>query len=151
MTNVAQLDRPVLILISGLQGTGKSTLAARVAAALEADQTMVAAESLAEGRNVVVECVMSPGLRQEWESDAASFGAACVVVECICSDVVLHEQRVKARHASGSSVICWRRVLDDAKSYKPAGNPDYVADAVRPVRRHVDAVVALARKEQRRA
>lgn len=38
MINMDRLDRPVLVLISGLQGTGKTTLAAAVAAALEADQ-----------------------------------------------------------------------------------------------------------------
>ena len=56
MTAIAPRQPPVLVLISGLQGTGKSTLAAAVAAALDAEQTMLAAETLAEGRNVVVEC-----------------------------------------------------------------------------------------------
>ena len=147
MTDVAHRDLPVLVLISGLQGTGKTTLAAAVAAALDADQTMLAAETLAEGRNVVVECVMAPELRQGWDADAATLGAPCVVVECVCSDVALHEQRVKARCASGCSVITWQRVLDDARTYEPAREPDYVADAVFPVQQHVHAVVTLARRE----
>jgi 2-phosphoglycerate kinase len=147
MTGVAQRDRPVLVLISGLQGTGKTTLAVAVAAALEADQTMLVAETLVEGRNVVVECVMAPELRQGWAADAAALGAACIVVECVCSDVALHEQRVMARYASESSVISWQRVLDDAKTYEPAREPDYLADAVFPVQQHVYAVVTLARRE----
>lgn len=143
MTNRAQA-RPVLVLISGLQGTGKTTLAAAVAAALEADQTMLPAETLAEGRNVVVECVMAPELRQGWSADARALGATCVVVECICSDVALHERRVKSRHESGVSAISWQRVLEDAKTYEPAREPDYVADAVLPLQQHVHAVVTLA-------
>lgn len=126
MINVAQRNRPVLVLISGVQGAGKTTLAAAVATALEADQTMLAAETLAEGRNVVVECVMAPNLRCEWKADAATLGAACVVVECVCSDVALHERRVRARYESGSSAISWQRALDNAKTYEPAREPDYV-------------------------
>lgn len=144
MTNRAQA-RPVLVLISGLQGTGKTTLAAAVAAALEADRTMLPAEPLAEGRNVVVECVMAPELRQGWYADATALGATCIVVECICSDAALHEQRVKSRHESGISAISWRRVLEDAQTYQPAREPDYVADAVVSLRQHVHAVVTLAR------
>lgn len=147
MTGAAEWDRPVLVLISGLQGTGKTTLAVGVAAALGADQTMLAAETLADGRNVVVECVMAPDLRHGWGVDAAAFGASCIVVECVCSDVALHEQRVRARFASGSSVITWQRVLDEARTYLSAPEPAYVADAVFPVQRHVHAVVALARRE----
>ncbi|GAB3927844.1 hypothetical protein GCM10027613_44220 [Microlunatus endophyticus] len=146
MVNGAQRGRPVLILISGLQGTGKTTLAAAVAASLEADQTMLATETLAEGRSAVVESVMARGLRREWQSDAAALGAPCIVVECICSDVALHERRVAERYESGSSAITWQRVLDDARTYQPTQDPDYVADAVEPVERHVDAVVTLVRR-----
>lgn len=145
MTTAALRDRPVLVLVSGLQGTGKTTLAAGVAAELKAVQTMLAAETLAEGRNVVVECVMAPGLRKGWVADAAALGAACIVVECVCSDAALHEQRVTARYASGDSVISWQRVLDDATTYEPAHEPDDVADAVVRVGKHIRAVVALAR------
>lgn len=88
MTNRAQA-RPVLVLISGLQGTGKTTLAAAVAAALEADRTMLPAEPLAEGRNVVVECVMAPELRQGWYADATALGATCIVVEHVHAVVTL--------------------------------------------------------------
>lgn len=107
---------------------------------------MLAAETLAEGHSVVVECVMAPELRQAWAAEAAGLGARCVVVECVCSDGALHEERVTARYASGKSAITWQRVLDDARTYQPAGDPDYVADAVFAIQRHVRAVVALIQR-----
>lgn len=145
MAMVASRDNhPVLVVITGVQGTGKSTLAARVATALGAQVTMLAAEALSEGSSVVVEGVFAAHFRHSLQADAQALGARCVVVECVCSDVALHQQRVEARHASGSSAISWQRVLDDQQTYEGVPTPDYIADAVAPVEQHVHAIATLA-------
>lgn len=130
----------ILVLVSGVQGSGKTTLGTAVARDLGALQTMVVDEPLARGARVLIECVMAPGLRAELKEAAASKRARVFVVECVCSDKVLHRRRVDARYAAGLSSITWDRVQETLRTYEPDSAPDYVADAVVPVGHHVRAI-----------
>jgi predicted kinase len=116
----------VLIQICGLPGTGKSTLAARLAErrpvvllridAIEAamwrnglrpDQTGVAAYSVAHsvalphlerGQTVVADAVSAVGpARQGWRGTAQHVGVPLRVIETICPDPAEHRRRVTTR------------------------------------------------------
>lgn len=119
--------RPALIVVSGLPGTGKSTIAGRVTDALGAvllakDHveaalwrrgvgrghcsamaaheviTVVAADALAAGHLVVLDTVGgAEHLRADWRRVADDTGADFVVLLCECSDVVEHERRLLGR------------------------------------------------------
>jgi predicted kinase len=116
----------MLIQICGLPGTGKSTLAARLADrrpvvvlgidAIEAamwrngltpDQTGIAAYSVAHavalphlqrGQTVVADAVSAVGpARQGWRGTAEHVGVPLRVIETICPDPAEHRRRVDTR------------------------------------------------------
>ncbi|MFL6124428.1 AAA family ATPase [Actinophytocola sp.] len=118
---------PALVVLAGLPGTGKSTLAERLAIRLRAPAfsldwqlgaltpfglvrpdngvpladhvlTASAARQLQLGLSVVLDT--SGHLRrarQRWEQVAVSLGARFVGVECVCSDEAVHRARVDNR------------------------------------------------------
>lgn len=123
-----QMSRPALIILGGLPGVGKTTiarelLALRAAAYVRIDaieQALlssgraageigpagyrvayeVARSHLALGLTVVVDCVNPvAATRQAWRAVAASSAAHGVEVELLCSDAAEHRRRVEGRRA----------------------------------------------------
>jgi predicted kinase len=115
----------MLIVLSGLPGVGKTTLAREVATAAGAvhlridsiEQALrnaglkvegegysvayaVAEDNLRLGRTVVADC-LNPWLltRNEWQAVANRAGVRAVDVEMICSDANEHRHRVESRSA----------------------------------------------------
>ncbi len=118
--------RPVLIAMSGLPGTGKTTVARAVAARLGAvllrvdsietalaRSTLgirpaedagyeaayaVAADNLGTGLSVVADCVNDAApTRAAWAGVARDAAAVLMNVEVICSDPAEHRRRVETR------------------------------------------------------
>jgi len=118
-----------LILMSGLPGSGKSTIAERLSAALSLpvlsvdpieaamwsggiarEMTGIAAytvacaiarEQLRLGLSVVVDAVNPvETVREMWRSLATVQRARFLVIECSCSDMQLHKKRVEGRKRS---------------------------------------------------
>src|SRR3712207_2674928 len=117
---------PVLVVVGGLPGTGKSTIAEHLARLVQApylrvdriEQAIVAYSSLQHpvgaagyavayalareqltlGLDVIVECVNPVALtRDSWATTAADVDAALVEVEMVCSDPTEHRRRVMHR------------------------------------------------------
>ncbi|MFT3854842.1 MAG: AAA family ATPase [Ilumatobacteraceae bacterium] len=116
-----------LVVLSGLPGTGKSTVAGQVVDVTGADllakdvieaalwrrgvgrdqdsswvahevMTSLASEALRRGRTVVLDTVAgTERVRRDWRVAAAAVGAAFVVVVCSCRDVELHRRRLLGR------------------------------------------------------
>lgn len=148
--------KPVLVVVGGLPGTGKSTIAAPLARELSApylridtiEQTLrdsgemrelggagyyvamaVARDQLRLGLSVVVECVNPEAFtRNLWDGVARDAGASMLNVEVVCSDAVEHERRVTGRtvHVPGLVPPTWRQVLD--RDYEPWDRERLVVD-----------------------
>ncbi|UPK16800.1 AAA family ATPase [Bradyrhizobium sp. 131] len=145
---------PALIVFGGLPGTGKTTvsreLTRRLAAAylrIDAiEQTLraaghavgamgyvvanaLAAENLDLGRVVVADCV-NPVLasRVGWRHTAAEKSACIVEIEVVCSDLILHRQRVETRtpDISGLKLPTWDEVVN--RDYEPWDQERLVLD-----------------------
>jgi predicted kinase len=118
---------PVLVVVAGLPGTGKSTVAAGVGAHLDcpvfakdvieaslwrsgvgAEQgswqaaedllTTLAAAQLDQGQSAVLDTVAGrEASRTAWHTVAEQRDSPFVVVECVCSDLALHRTRIEGR------------------------------------------------------
>jgi predicted kinase len=130
----------MLIVLSGLPGVGKTTIARELACALAAvylridsiEQALrqaglaveaegyavahaVAADNLRAGQTVVADCVNPwPLTRDEWRGVAEQIGVPLVEVEVVCSDHVEHRRRVESRAAdiAGHRVPTWQEVVE---------------------------------------
>jgi predicted kinase len=118
---------PVLLLVGGLPGTGKSTLADELATHLhapvfakdrieaslwrdgvKAEQgsgtiaehllTTLAGEQLRHGQSAILDTVArSLESRMVWRETANEFGAEFRVIECVCTDPAIHRSRIEGR------------------------------------------------------
>ena len=163
-----------LIVLGGLPGTGKSTLANALAARLggthlridtieqamrNAGQTIegpegylvardVARENLRPGLPVIVDAVNPIAYTRElWRNVAAETAARFAEIEVVCSDAAEHRRRVETRSVEidGLKLPTWQDVLD--REYEPWGTATTLDTASSTVDQCVAAIVArLARK-----
>jgi predicted kinase len=150
-------DQPTLIVLGGLPGTGKTSVAREVAGKIAAvflridsiERPMfaagwdvqaegyrvaqaVAADNLRLGRTVIADCVNPwPLTRDEWRSVGERAGVRVLEVELVCSDVVEHRRRVESRVAdiAGHRDPTWQEVLD--RDYRPWNREHLVIDTAR--------------------
>jgi predicted kinase len=146
-----------LVILSGLPGVGKTTIARELAAALTAvhvridsiEQALrdagltvedhgyrvayaVAADNLQLGRTVIADCVNPwPLTRREWQAVAGRAAVRAVSVELVCSDVEEHKRRVESRSAdiARHRLPTWSEVM--AHDYRPWDSDRLVIDTAR--------------------
>jgi predicted kinase len=162
----------MLIVLSGLPGVGKTTIARELARSLAAvylridsiEQALrqaglvveaegyavahaVAADNLRVGQAVVVDCVNPwPLTRDEWRAVAEQMGVPAVEVEIVCSEQAEHRRRVESRVADivGHRVPTWQEV--EEMDYRAWDRPRLVIDTARQtVPQSVQAVVSALR------
>lgn len=152
--------RPVLICLSGLPGTGKSTVARNLAARSGAlwlrldriEQAMrashmrtddladggyaaagaMAGAALEQGYSVIADCVNPITLtRTAWQAVSAAAGARHLDVELVCSDAEAHRRRVETRQPE----VVGLRLPDwqavQARDYEPWSVPVLRLDSAR--------------------
>lgn len=158
---------PTLIVLGGLPGTGKTTIARALAARIGAvhvridsieqailrkDGTIaledmgyrvgyaVAADNLQLGSSVVADSVNPISLsRDAWRDVATRVGVPALEVEVVCSDAAAHRARVETRIAdiAGHKLPNWAEVA--GRHYEPWARERLVVDTARDT---VEACVA---------
>jgi predicted kinase len=158
----------MLIVFAGLPGTGKSTLARRVAARLRAAYLRIdavesalvtaglctevgtagylAAERIAAGCVQAGLDVVVDGVHPVVESREPWLRAkeAVLFVEVVCSDAEQHRQRVESRSSDlpDLRVPSWPEVV--ARHYEPWKQSRLVIDNLGPPEMHVQEILAVA-------
>jgi len=159
----------MLIVFSGLPGTGKSTLAKALATHLQAvylridsiEQALrdsgalrqdvdtsgyqvaniIALDNLKAGLKVVADCVNPVSeSREVWADTAARAGCRLVNVQIICSDELQHRQRVESRVSDVPGLVVPDWQSVTAHEYEPWPHAPLTLDTARL---SVDAALAL--------
>jgi predicted kinase len=144
----------VLIVLSGLPGVGKTTIARALAAELGATHVRIdtieqelrnrgvrvtsegydvaratAGAELRRGQSVVADCVNPwPETRDAWREVAVALAVPVLEVEVVCSDAVEHRRRVETRLADipQHELPAWQDVID--RDYRPWDRERLVID-----------------------
>jgi predicted kinase len=168
------LERPALIVFSGLPGTGKTALSRELAIRLTATHVRIdaieqalrdnglavgaagyaianaiAAENLKLRRHVIADCVNPVHVsRTAWRQTALQNSAPIVEIEVVCSDPVLHRQRVESRSAdiSGHKLPSWDDVVK--RHYEPWDREHLVLDTARDALDHLVAQAEAYAREK---
>jgi predicted kinase len=156
---------PLLIVFAGLPGVGKSSIAQQTARALQlpwlsvdpiesallqsgidpGQPTGLAAYAIAQtladaqlslGQSLIVDAVnAAEEARAAWRTLAARHGAALRIIECVCSDLALHRQRLEARRRGlfGLREPTWESVERRRAESLPWTGDRLVLDTVEPL------------------
>ena len=152
----------MLIAMAGLPGSGKSTIAdvvgtqlgiavvsvdpiesAILSAGIDSDQPTglaaylvaekLASSVLAAGHSIIVDAVnaVNPA-REQWVSLAARHGSALTFIEIICSDPVVHRERLEARSRDLPHVSepTWHAVEQSLDEYDEWVGPSAAVDRI---------------------
>ncbi len=93
-----------------------------------------AEHELRHGRDVVLDLVAREEPRRQWAALADRYGARFSVIECVCSDPVVHRDRVdgRSRDIPGWYELSWPQVERGRIGYQPLRDPKLVIDAIDP-------------------
>ena len=158
----------MLIVISGMPGTGKSTLAEQLDAPVFSVDPIesailaaglprtfetglaaylvaaaLAGGELARGRDAVADAVSSiPEAHAMWLELAATHATAIAVIECVCSDEVEHRRRLAVRRRPYGFEPTWESVVERRAAATAWPVETLVVDAMQQLASNVAAVRA---------
>ena len=144
----------MLVILSGLPGVGKTTIARALAAAMPAmhvridsiEQALrdddvdvqgqgysagyaIAEDNLRLGHHVIADCVNPwPLTRAAWQAVAGRAQVGAMLVEVVCSDAREHQRRVASRTPDipGHQLPTWTDVIE--RDYRPWTDNRLVVD-----------------------
>jgi predicted kinase len=92
-------------------------------------------KQLRNEQSVILDCVVRTRVLDRWSQIAATHGARFHVIECICSDIEIHESRVagRVRGIPGWNELDWKSVQISRATYEPLAVAKIVVDAVDPL------------------
>lgn len=104
----------------------------------------VVEQELRRGASVVIDVVAREEARAEWAQLAATYEASFDVIECVCSDLSIHRERVESRERAipGWYELSWGDAERGRAAYTPLREPKLVIDAVDPLDGNLEKVVA---------
>lgn len=172
----------MLIVFSGLPGTGKSALAEALgrelgipifakdwleAALLQCELvpgneakplgsagyqllTVLAERQLMLGQSAILDSVASTeSIRLSWKQLAAAYGAEWRVIECTCSDEILHRARMsmRQRNIPGWHELDWSEVERVKTYYLPWEEDRLILNAVDSLEDNLKCVLEYLRHE----
>ncbi len=107
--------------------------------------TTLAERQLMLGQSAILDSVATfARIRDQWRTLAQQYGAGWKVVECVCSDVDLHKNRVLGRERAIPDwhELSWPDVAAVAQRYQPWQEPRLVVDSVAPLKENCQRVRA---------
>lgn len=113
----------------------------------------IAEQQLRGGRSCILDLVAREQPRQEWAALADRYGASFAVIECVCSDLEVHRNRVNGRRREipGWYELNWERVERGRQLYQPLREPKVVIDAIDPLEHNLGVVMHHLRTERDRS
>ena len=168
-------NRSCIVVVAGLPGTGKSTIAEALGRAIGVPVfakdwldatlrcslgtangherigflgyellTVLARRQMALGQSVILDSVVGPtAVRDQWRALAAEYGAAWLVIECVCSDETAHRERLASRRRGlpDGYEVTWQAFLKVKARYTPWSEEVLVLDAAAPQEANIDAAI----------
>ena len=107
--------------------------------------TVLAERQLRLGQSVILDSVASTeSIRSAWKQLSARYAAEWFVVECICSNEIVHRARlnVRQRHIPGWHELEWSEVERVRNYYVPWSEPHLVVDSVLAMDENVEIILA---------
>ena len=99
-------------------------------------------QQLRRGQSIIYDCITRPRAYEQFRALAEQYDAELHVIECICSEVEVHEIRIvgRRRDIPGWDELEWEWVLDSIAIYESLDVPKLVVDAMDPIEANHDRV-----------
>src|SRR5512139_2668767 len=110
--------------------------------------TILAERQLQLGQSVILDSVASTlTIRAEWRSLAQTYQAKWRVIECTCSDIATHRDRLGGRQRGipGWHELDWSEVERVKAYYAPWEEERLILDAVKPLEENIAAALHYLR------
>jgi predicted kinase len=101
-------------------------------------------QQLRRGASVVADLVARDVVVDEWRLLAAKYEAPFSVIECLCTDPVVHRSRIEGRDRDipGWYELTWERVERGRQAYQRLSGSKLVLDAMNPVSNNVQEALS---------
>ncbi len=101
-------------------------------------------QQLRRGQSIIYDCITRRRAYEMFSALAGQYGASLHVVECVCTDLAVHETRIvgRRRDIPGWDELEWKWVINSIAIYESLDVAKLVVDAMDPVDRNHAAVAA---------